>query len=91
MTMSSATRSGKCQICERTIKLDDHDLLWRHGHRNDGLHRNAQCPGSYRAPAPAVNALESEIVRLRTEDATRYIGLIRKYERRIASLTGSTA
>lgn len=79
-------KTGKCQICDRAIKIDDDGRLYRHGHRLDGLHRGDGCPGSYRAAAPAVDALEAQIVKLRTDDAVRYAGLIGKYERRIAEL-----
>ncbi len=58
-----------------------------HGHQRAGRGRCAGwCPGSTRAPAPAVDALQEQIAKLRAEDAARFAGLIGKYERRVSAL-----
>lgn len=83
---AKTTETGKCQICERTMKVRPDGYINMHGHNRAGAGRCAGfCPGSARHPGPATEALEEQIAALRAQDAVRYAGLIAKYERRIAA------
>lgn len=88
-TETTTATAAKCQICERQFKIRDDGRINMHGHKAAGRGRSAGfCEGSA-GLANGTDALTEQVAKLRAEDATRFAGLIGKYEARIATLTAS--